>query len=82
MYQVIGILRKRQQRLLATPKTAREALQAYFQNIKDYGSIVIHSPSGETIEGATGLREIGQLEGRRRLGRGRYSQDWHPSGNC
>jgi hypothetical protein len=50
MYQVIGILRRKQQRLLATPTTAREALQAYSENIKDYSSIVIHSPSGETID--------------------------------
>ena len=50
MYQVIGILRKNQQRLLATPTTAREALHAYSESIKDYRLIVIHSPSGETID--------------------------------
>ena len=50
MYQVIGILRKKQQRLLATPMTAREALQACSENIKNYSSIVIHAPSGESID--------------------------------
>ncbi len=51
MYQVIGVQRNEQQRLVATPKTAIEALTAYRASQRDFTSMIIHSPNGEVIDG-------------------------------
>ncbi len=50
MYQIIGIQRNKQQRLLATPETAKEARSAHAASAKEYGSMIIVDPAGERID--------------------------------
>lgn len=51
MYQIIGIQRNQQQRLIATPSSAREALTHYRAAQKLFTRIVIHTSEGEEING-------------------------------
>lgn len=51
MYQIIGVQRNQEQRLVATPKSAREALTHYRASQKLFGSIIIHDPDGKDIDG-------------------------------
>jgi hypothetical protein len=50
MYQIIGVQRNKQQRLLETPDSAKAALAVYARNAKDYGSIIVVAPDGERID--------------------------------
>lgn len=51
MYQIIGIQRNEQQRLIATPGSAREALTHYRAAQKLFSRIIIHDPEGQEIDG-------------------------------
>ena len=51
MFQIIGVQRNEQQRLVATPKTAREALTHYRAAQNLFTTVLIHSPDGTAIDG-------------------------------
>lgn len=51
MYQVIGIQRNRQQRLVATPANAREALTHYRASQKLFTEVMVNGPDGEAVDG-------------------------------
>ena len=51
MYQIIGVQRNTQQRLIATPNSAREALTHYRAAQKLFGRIIVHAPDGTEIDG-------------------------------
>lgn len=51
MYQIIGVQRNQQQRLVATPTSAREALTHYRASQRLFTNVIIQSPEGETIDG-------------------------------
>jgi hypothetical protein len=51
MYQIIGFPRNQEQRLVATPTSAQEALTHYRASQKRFVSVVIRSPEGEDIDG-------------------------------
>ena len=51
MYQIIGVQRNQEQRLVTTPKSAREALTHYRAAQKLFSRILIHDPQGDEIDG-------------------------------
>lgn len=51
MYQIIGVQRNGQQRLIATPDSAREALTHYRGSQKLFTEVLINGPDGEAING-------------------------------
>ena len=51
MYQIIGVQRNQQQRLVATPDSARAALTHYRAAQKLFTRIIINAPGGEEIDG-------------------------------
>lgn len=51
MYQIIGVQRNQEQRLVATPATAREALTHYRASQNEFTRVIIHAPSGDEIDG-------------------------------
>jgi len=62
MYQIIGIQRNQQQRLVATPNTAREAVTHYRAALKLFGTILINDPDGQGIDLAELLRRANDEE--------------------
>lgn len=50
MYQIIGVQRNQEQRLVATPATAREALTHYRASLRLFGHILINAPDGRAID--------------------------------
>lgn len=51
LYQIIGVQRNQQQRLVATPKTAQEALTHYRASQRLFTTVIVHAPDGEAIDG-------------------------------
>lgn len=51
MYRIFGVQRNEQQTLIATPRSARDALTQYRASQKIFPSVIVHSPEGETIDG-------------------------------
>lgn len=51
MYQIIGVQRNQEQRLVATPNSAREALTHYRASQRLFGTVIIHAPDGEVLDG-------------------------------
>lgn len=50
MYQIIGIQRNAEQRLIATPNSARAARTHYYASLKLFSSVNINGPDGHAID--------------------------------
>jgi hypothetical protein len=50
MYQIIGVQRNQQQRLIATPDSARAARTHYHAALKLFQQVLINGPEGNPID--------------------------------
>ena len=50
MYQIIGVQRNQQQRLVATPATTQGARTHYYGALPSFQSVIINDPDGNTID--------------------------------